>query len=160
MKSGDWRMLGAGDMKSNDDREFLNSFDISLGGELSIDRGAPVGWINYAVSAKKPQLFNSAPFLLDGTIDFIKVCVKDFVLRTFPREFRRAYEGFSLRASPMSTSNEIDLDVQKQSLDSQFEVYETLGLYTLPQTEKQDIVDELYRDIVENRGATPTQPSM
>lgn len=160
MRSGDWRMLGDGNMKSKDDKEFLSSFDISLSGELSAAATTPVGWIRYTVSAKKPQIFRTAPFLLDGTIDFIKACVKDFVLQSFPREFRKSYDQFSRKYE--STDHQATMDTRDDQVKigeetrrepvggeklsvaaSQFEVYETLGLYALSGSEKKKVLNEL-----------------
>ena len=156
MTSGSWRMLGQGGMKSNDDKEFLNSFDISLSGELSVKDSTPVGWIRYAVSAQKPRIFKSAPFLLDGTVDFVKVCVKDFVLKSFPREFQRSYDRFSkkfvsgpsrgattTRQARVDKMTRKDIQVEEDIGGSKFEVYETLGLYTLSKTEKEKVINEL-----------------
>lgn len=155
MTSGAWRMLGQGGMKSDDDKEFLNSFDISLSGELSVKDATPIGWIRYAVSAKKPSIFKTAPFLLDGTIDFVKVCVKDFVLKIFPREFQRSYDQFSKKFVPGSSgvttralsgiekSTDRRTQIEEENVDYQFEVYETLGFYTLSNREKEKIIDEL-----------------
>ena len=142
MRSGKWKMIQDGSIRIDEDTTFLESFDISLKGEIkpsptSMGAASAVGWIEYSVSARKPQIFSTFPFLLPNTIDFVKYCVKDFVLRSFPLDFTRAYETYSEHRSTNS------LHVRETNSDtSQFEAWETLEIYQLPSDEKKKIIDK------------------
>ena len=145
MQSGNWRMIGSNSSKSKKDATFLDSFDIMLSGELvaspmrDSEKATPRGWINYSCSARKPRVFRTAPFLLPNTIDFIKFCVRDFVLQSFPTEFSRAYNKYR-RSIDKGGSN---MNSKESRDGDKWEAWETLEVYQLLNNEKKKILTKI-----------------
>lgn len=117
MQSSQWALKGSKNSQILKDSKFIQSFNIKLQGELTLEYPgraltstspavAPadisgglivaVGFVDFQAQGERPSALQRAPaFVLDGTINFIQSLVTDFVSKKFSTKLLNSFTTFS-----------------------------------------------------------------